>query len=398
MTSPVFYIVVALMLTSAMISVTFFLAWQTLGRRQHTLSWSFAFMAATLQWLFNLQAAKFPTYESYWLTVNGLALVVITLGLKGHCQRTGCRILPRNLWPYAGAVLLIIAWTTVVHRHVGLSTAITPGVAAIALFLSATVVLKHRATPRPAELAAAITMIAFGLTQLATSAASLLQGAEGHALYRELYVNINFLTVPAGYMGTAVFVLFMVASDLSEDMKQLAERDQLTGLLNRRGFNTLAANAYAVSRRSGNPVSVVMSDIDRFKFINDEFGHAAGDLALRHFAEALRQERRREDIIARVGGEEFALVLPGTGLADALQIAEELCRRVGSTPLIVDGECLPMTASFGVATISEKDTCLTDVVVRADRALYRSKREGRNRVDLESSQVLPTIDGSPRGG
>lgn len=376
------------MLTSAMISVTFFLAWQILGRKPHTLSWSFAFLAATFQWLFNLQYAQFPNFESYWLTVNGLALIVLTLGLRGHCQRTDCRILPRKLWPYAGLVFLAIVWTTAVDRHVGISTAIAPGTAAIALFLSATVVLRHRATPRPAELAAAITMILFGLTQLAVSAVSLLQGAEGNAVYQALYVNINFLTIPAGYTGTAVFVLFMVASDLSEEMKELAANDQLTGLLNRRGFGTLAANAYAASRRTGNPVSVVMSDIDRFKFINDEFGHAAGDLALCHFAEALKYGRRTEDVIARVGGEEFALVLPGTGLPEALQIAEELCQRIESTPFFVGGEQLPMTASFGVATISKRDTCLTDVVVRADRALYRSKREGRNRVDLESSQVL----------
>lgn len=392
MTSPVFYIIVALMLTSAMISITFFLAWQTLGRKTHTLTWSFAFMAASFQWLFNLQSEKFPNFESYWLTVNGLALVVVTLGLRGHCQRTDCRILPRNLWPYTGLVFLAILWTTAVERHVGVSTAIAPGVAAITLFLSAAIVLRHRATPRPAELAAAITMILFGLTQLAVSAAALLQGAEGDAVYRELYVNINFLTIPAGYTGTAVFVLFMVASDLSENMKELAANDQLTGLLNRRGFTTLAAQAYAVSRRTGAPVSVVMSDIDRFKFINDEFGHAGGDLALCHFATALTQGRRTEDVIARVGGEEFALVLPGTGLFEALRIAEELCQRVESTPLLVDGEQLPMTASFGVATISRNDTCLTDVIVRADRALYRSKREGRNRVDLESSQVLRTMD------
>ena len=392
MTSAVFYIIVALTLTSAMISTTFFLAWQTLGRKPYALSWSFAFLAATFQWFINLQAAKFPNFESYWLTVNGLALVVTTLALRGHCQRTDCQILPRNLWPYTGLVFLAIFWTTAVDRHVGISTAIAPGVAAITLFLSATMVLRHRTKPRPAELAAAITIILFGMTQLAASGASLLQGADGNAIYRELYVNINFLTIPAGYTGTAVFVLFMVASDLSEDMKELAANDQLTGLLNRRGFNTLAANAYATSRRTGDPVSVVMSDIDRFKFINDEFGHAAGDLALCHFAGTLKQGRREEDVIARVGGEEFALVLPGTGLPDALRIAQELRRRVEYTPLVVDGQKLPMTASFGVATLSANDTCLTDVIVRADRALYRSKREGRNRVDLESSPVLRTLD------
>ncbi len=392
MTSPVFYIIVALTLTNAMISVTFFLAWQTLGKKAHALSWAVAFLAGTFQWFFNLLRGGFPSFESYWLTVNSLALVVITLGLRGHCQRTECRILPANLWPYAGLVYLGIVWTTLIDRHVGISTALVPGVAALTLFLSAVMTLRHRDVPRPAERAAAVTMVLFGLTQLAASAAAFAQGAGGDAAYRDLYISINFLTLPAGYTGLAVFVLFMIASDLSEEMKELATRDQLTGLLNRRGFSELAAKAYAASVESETPVSVVMSDIDRFKFVNDKYGHAAGDLALCHFAAALKAGRRLGDITARVGGEEFALVLPGAGLADAMRIAEELCERVETTPLVFDGEKLPMTASFGVATISRKDTCLTDIIVRADRALYRSKREGRNRVDLESSQALPILD------
>ena len=177
-------------------------------------------------------------------------------------------------------------------------------------------------------------------------------------------------------------------------MKEIAVRDQLTGLLNRRGFGEQGAQAYATARRSNRPVSVIMTDIDRFKFINDEHGHAAGDDALCHFARILSAGRRAEDILARVGGEEFALVLPGTTLESATNIADDLRDLVDSSPIRVDGQSMPMTASFGVATLSDKDTCLTDMVVRADRALYRSKRAGRNRVDLESSQIMRAPDGS----
>jgi diguanylate cyclase (GGDEF)-like protein len=137
-----------------------------------------------------------------------------------------------------------------------------------------------------------------------------------------------------------------------------------------------------------------MTDIDHFKSVNDEFGHAAGDEALAHFAGLLREYRRVDDIAARIGGEEFALVLPGTGIEEAISVADDLCRRLAASPLIVDGRDVVMTASFGVAAISEKDTSLTDVIVRAYRALYRSKRAGRNRVDLESSQLMRAVDGS----
>ena len=114
MTSPVYYILVALTLTSAMISVTFFIAWRTLGEKPYALSWSIAFLAASLQWFCNIMTQVFPGFASYWLTVNGLAVIVITLGLRGHCQRTGCSWLPDNLWPYAGMVYLAVVWITVV--------------------------------------------------------------------------------------------------------------------------------------------------------------------------------------------------------------------------------------------------------------------------------------------
>jgi len=95
-----------------------------------------------------------------------------------------------------------------------------------------------------------------------------------------------------------------------------------------------------------------------------------------------------------VGGEEFALLLPGTDLRDAMAMADQLCERIGSTPLDMTTIGLPMTSSFGVAAISDKDKSLDDMVLRADRALYRSKRAGRNQVDLESSQLMRRNDGT----
>jgi diguanylate cyclase (GGDEF)-like protein len=396
MTSPVFYILVALALTSAMISVIFFMAWKMLGGKPYALSWAVAFLAATCQWSFNLASGLFPDWETYWIIVNTFSLVVITLGIRGHCQRTNCKSLPQNLWPWAGLVYAGVLWSTIFQPHIGISTAIVPGVGAMTLFGSAAMIVKHREVTRPAEWAAAIVMVLFGITQMAAAVVGLMQGAAGDPVYRDLYLHFNFLTLPAGYTGIAMFVIFMLASDILEEMKDVAVRDQLTGLLNRRGFNEQGARAYSIARRAGHPVSVIMTDIDRFKDINDEFGHAAGDNALCHFARILAVGRRAEDVLARVGGEEFAIVLPGTGLESALKIADNLCILIETSPIKVDGNTLPMTASFGVATLSNSDTCLSDVILRADRALYRSKRSGRNRVDLESSQLMLALDGTLR--
>jgi diguanylate cyclase (GGDEF)-like protein len=177
-------------------------------------------------------------------------------------------------------------------------------------------------------------------------------------------------------------------------MKSIAIRDQLTTLLNRRGFNESGKRAFSSARRNKTPLSIIMADIDRFKYINDKFGHAAGDRALIHFAQLISENRRQEDVVARVGGEEFALLLPGTELRDAMAIADQLCSKIGSTPLDITAIGMPMTSSFGVAAISASDTSLDAVVLRADRALYRSKRAGRNQVDLESSQLMMAEDGT----
>jgi len=394
MTSPVFYILVSLMLSSAMMSLIFFLIWKTLGEKPYALSWAIGFLAATAQWFVSLVPDWFSSYEMYWLTINALALVVVTLGLRGHRQRTDSEFLPQALWPFAVAVFAAVVWTTLVDRHVGISTALLPVAAAVTLFLSALAIIKHREKSRPAEIAAAIMIAVFGFTQLVASALTMMQGRLGNEVYSALYTQFNFLTVPAGYTGMVIFIVAMLASDLLEQSKEIAIQDQLTGMLNRRGFGEYGAKTYATARRLDRPVAVIMSDIDRFKNINDKFGHATGDLALVHFANILKIERRVDDILARVGGEEFALILLGTNLKDAMQIADDLCRRLEESPFEIDGVSHTMTASFGVASLSSNDSCLSGVIVRADRALYRSKRAGRNRVDLESSQFMRAVDGS----
>lgn len=394
MISPVFYILVSMVFTSAALSIIFLIAWRTQGRKPHALSWAIGFMAATLQWLANLHADWFNSRALYWLVANALALVLITLSIRGHCQRTRCRMLPKNLWPYAGAVYAVIVWTTVIEPHVGWRTALVPGIACITLFLSALMIIRYREKANAAEWAAAASMVLFGVSQGIAAGMALLQGAGGDDAYRNLYLHYNFITLPAGYIATSMFVILMLASDLSERMKEIAIRDELTGLFNRRGFKEYGSLAFNHARRNGTPLSVIMTDIDRFKYINDKYGHAAGDAALEHFSKLLGEARRSEDVVARVGGEEFALLLPGTDLRDAMAIADQLCAQVNSTPMKMTSVWLPMTSSFGVAAISAEDRTLDEMVLRADRALYRSKRGGRNQVDLESSQLVLAADGS----
>jgi diguanylate cyclase (GGDEF)-like protein len=388
MTSPVFFILVALAGINAMLSLLFFIAWHSLGRKPYALSWAVAFLAATGQWTGNIFAASFPSPEAHWLTVNALALTFITLGVRGHCQRTKCKKLPDNLWPYSAAVFAVIGWATVIEPHVGIRTMLVPAYGMVGLLLIASMIIRHRAETRPAEFAAATMMAAFGIVQGIVAAMAFLQGADGNDAYRALYVQFNFLTLPAGYVGVAMFVIFMMTSDLAADLKAIAVRDQLTGTLNRRGFSEQCEKIFALAGRRKLPVALILADIDKFKSINDQYGHEAGDEALQHFTRLLQVSRRREDVLARIGGEEFALILPGSTLQSAEKVADVLRGRAEIAPLSYKGNSIPMTASFGVASLSAEDKNMADVIVRADSALYRSKREGRNRVELETPTKL----------
>lgn len=394
MDSPFSYIFFSLMISSAALSIVFLLAWSNFGRQPHALTWSMAFLAGTFNWGSTLNAGAFPNHVTYLLFENAFAVAMITLGLRGHCQRTKCKLLPGNLFPYAALLFIAIAWFIVADPHDGIRLGLIPASASATLFLTAYIIVTYRERTRPSEWAAAIFCALFATAQALSAWLAFMQGPVRDAAQHSIYMHFTFLTLPSGYMAMSMFIILMMASDISAKMKRLAVHDQLTGLLNRRGFNEYGEKAFSAARRSGLPLSVIMTDIDRFKYINDKFGHAAGDNALAHFAELMAENRRREDVIARVGGEEFALLLPGTELRDALAMADMLCKKVGSTPMDTTSVGLPMTSSFGVATISRKDTSLDDMVRRADRALYRSKRAGRNQVDLESSQHLLADDGT----
>ncbi|MCA1633494.1 MAG: sensor domain-containing diguanylate cyclase [Acidobacteria bacterium] len=164
---------------------------------------------------------------------------------------------------------------------------------------------------------------------------------------------------------------------LFQQMQQQALTDGLTGCFNRRFFEIQLERDLHLATRTGQPVSLIMLDVDRFKLVNDTHGHDAGDVALRIIAGALREEVRGVDTAARYGGEEFAVILPQAGLEGALLVAERLRARIEMTELPGLGR---ITASFGVATFPEHASSRELLVTKADRALSHAKRTGRNRV------------------
>lgn len=164
--------------------------------------------------------------------------------------------------------------------------------------------------------------------------------------------------------------------------KQLAETDELTQLANRRRFISLLEQAWSLQlvQQDMSEIAVMMIDIDHFKKINDHHGHATGDLVLIRLAELLRREIRMPDIAARVGGEEFALLLRNVTQRQAQAIGERLCQCVCEMPAQYGDQLIQITISVGLAKKLPQDGHYESLVQRADAALYRAKTQGRDRV------------------
>lgn len=159
-----------------------------------------------------------------------------------------------------------------------------------------------------------------------------------------------------------------------------ARTDELTRLPNRRAFVEQATAAFQLAERHDRPLALIMFDIDHFKQVNDTHGHAAGDEALREVAAAVRRTARVSDVPGRLGGEEFGLLLPETGVDEAVRVAERIRQEVGASSVEADGTAFAVTCSCGVAGRSP-DTDDLDALMRvADEALYRAKKNGRDRV------------------
>ena len=168
---------------------------------------------------------------------------------------------------------------------------------------------------------------------------------------------------------------------LSRQLQRQASTDDLTGVANRRSFMArLGIEFQRLARHAEVQCSLVALDIDLFKLVNDGFGHAAGDAVLRHVTQLMQQVTRQGDLVGRTGGEEFMLLLPDTGLDDALALARRLCDQVAQSPAPWQGQNIRVTLSAGVSLLLASDAGIDDALARADQALYEAKHAGRNTV------------------
>lgn len=181
--------------------------------------------------------------------------------------------------------------------------------------------------------------------------------------------------------------LIYAAESALAEVHALATQDTLTNLPNRRHFLNRLRDEFDRLQRIDEPASVIMLDLDHFKRINDTYGHAAGDAVLVHFAELVREGIRKIDIPGRLGGEEFAIFMPVTEIREAKIFAERLRRKLENDAAIYEGKPIQVTASIGIAALLAQDKLPEDALSRADEALYKAKRNGRNRVETDPDEI-----------
>lgn len=215
------------------------------------------------------------------------------------------------------------------------------------------------------------------------------------AVFKGVVTSISVLIlILAAVFSSAYLVLRMALNRLGEsqqELHRLATRDGLTGMLNRREIMRRAQEELARYRRErledhgSSIVSLLMADVDHFKRINDLYGHQAGDAVLVRVAQLIRNQLREYNEVGRYGGEEFMVLMPGTGPGQALKVAERMRREVADSRFEHQGERFIVTLSIGVATVvGEED--LEQLVRRADLSLYAAKERGRNRVEIIESE------------
>lgn len=292
----------------------------------------------------------------------------------------------------AGVVVLMIGLAPLSLQDIGTRTWVMSVLDVLLMLPGTWIVLRRGWSTTPSLRTVAVSLL-LASAALALRAVDALRHPENYtsifqpSLGQTALFMVGFLALITAGFGFVLSVL----EEVAQSLEQLAAYDSLTDCLNRRTLDELLAHELERGRREMRPVGYLLLDLDHFKVINDVHGHRTGDHVLRRFADAVRSRVRASDVLGRLGGEEFGLVLPGTDAVGALQVAEELRATVEALTLSApDGSELHITVSAGVAIADpDRPTGADALYGLADQALYAAKRGGRNRVVLHGAPQAP---------
>ncbi len=320
-----------------------------------------------------------------WLALAINAVGFIACGLVWDAARVFHGRAPSIGGVIAGAIV----WVTAILFIHPLSdeARMTLGAAIVAIYaaLTATELWRERRKSLRSRWPAVIVPMLHGMVLMMPILISDVLHPQGGGL-SGLWVAAFAVELVLYAVGT-VFIIFMLVSERTVSVHKLAASvDPLTGLLNRRGFSEATSRMIEREAKAGRSITVMIFDIDHFKSVNDMYGHAAGDEILKVFANVIANTLRITDLVGRVGGEEFAALLPAP-MDEALTAAERVREAFQNAGVAVDDEPLATTVSIGVAG-GPANTELEVLMASADTALYQAKRGGRNRVEAATEEPL----------
>lgn len=379
-------LVLVLILVSLTLALSvLYVAW-TARAQDGLATWGWGLVLYTMSYpAFLLRMAGWPTLSV--LTTNVLtagALALHVLALERFQRRRGPAVPVWLIW--APVLAAELATLLLLHQHQFRAVVISS-----LLALVAGVLVWQAWRPGPAGvrergrlLLVAGSGLLAGLMLARVGFAALLPGWDNTMMMPpEVQMMTYFMTVAILLLNTMGFVL-MQKEWAVEQQLQDASRDPLTGAANRRALNAELDRTLARATRTGQPVALLMVDIDWFKRVNDSWGHQAGDAVLAELVRRMQDRLRQYDLLARFGGEEFVVLLPDTTLEGARAVAEDIRRAVAGEPFVVAGREIPVTVSVGVTALRPITvTGAADRLIGAsDRALYAAKQGGRNRVEV----------------
>lgn len=388
--SPTLLIIAALL--TALVTTVLYAVWSFNRNIPGLRLWMVSFLLGSVFSVSLLVRDWFPEVVAVVISQGSVSLAAY-LCLMASRMYMGRR--PFSHW-YAvvgiGALMVASVYFTVVQPHLGMRFVFVGLGAGICFLLTARTMADGGVRRVPARYLFALVAGLHGLFLLLRPALfKLAPVAPGGLPDAGLVTLVSQFVLLEAIVAVVLlgFGALMLANEfITSELRHLAEMDPLTNVFNRRAFLTLLDKAISAAQRTGTAVPVLVMDLDHFKNINDTWGHRAGDDVLRHFVMLAHRCLRKEDVMGRLGGEEFAIFLPNASAAGALAVAERLRALVEAQPVATGPQSIPLTVSVGVTLCAHGDAAGA-ALQRADEAMYLAKERGRNRVEV-SKKVLGT--------
>lgn len=364
--------------TLALAALLLFFAWLQHRSVTALMLWAGAFALAAVVTVLVLARPYIP---QFWSLIAANAILAAGYGLLW----TGARLFDGRRPHLIGASAGAIAWLAAcvipaVYQQASYRASLMAVIGIIYTLLTAAELWRGRGDKLNYRLPIIILLLVHAIAiPLRVPLALFTENGTSRA---DLHAFILFETVLLSMCGASLFA-GIVKERIALRYKRAATIDPLTGVANRRSFIERGERLLMRSNINGEPVALLLCDLDRFKAVNDEYGHAGGDTALIGFCAVACEELRAGDLFARLGGEEFACLLPDTTYADARTIAERLRSGFAARPHLLGDLEIYATVSIGLAVTGNARSDLNSLLMNADEALYRAKLEGRNRVEAD---------------